>query len=436
MIHSIQRQLLLGLTLAILLAAGCAGVAIYYSARQEANELFDYQLRQAAMSLPSHLSDEIVSSNEGLGEEIVVQVWNQKAKLIYTSSPLWSLPRYKKQGFQTVEALEGQWRIYGETRRKNYVQIAQPISVRDYLAAGFAIRSLLPFFALIPAILLLAGFIVNRQLRPLENIAQAVAARTPHDLQPLPTQTLPTELATITQALNALLARLAQALSAQRAFIADAAHELRSPLTALKLQLQLAERAKTEVQRTQAIHKLHERLNRTIHLVEQMLTLARQEAATTVMAWQVVDLAQLTQTVVQDFMHSAEAKHITLTWTSAASLPLLHGDYANLSILLKNLLDNALNYTPISGRIDVTVWHEEQSLLWQVVDNGIGIAPQERERVFDRFYRCEGNVAAGTGLGLAIVRQIAQQHQATLRLADNPAGQGLVVTVIFPQNML
>ena len=431
---SIQRQLLLGLTLGIVLATGSAGVAIYYSARNEANELFDYQLRQAALSLPAHLNDESVSHSEGLGEEIVVQVWSQKEKLIYNSNPLWILPRYKQQGFHTVEAFDVQWRIYSENRRKNFIQIAQPISVRDYLAASFAIRSLIPFFLLIPVILLLAGLIVQRRLQPLQSIAQAMGARTATDLQALPVDNLPSEVATITLALNELLARLDKALSAQRAFIADAAHELRSPLTALKLQLQLAERAKTETQRTQAIAKLHERLNRTIYLVEQMLTLARYEAAQGTLTNAHVALGALVQQVIADYHTTACNAGINLHTVLPVPDIRVQGHAANLTIMLKNLLENALHYTPFGGEVVVQVTQEQQPVL-RVTDTGIGIPEAERERVFDRFYRCVDNATAGTGLGLAIVRNIAEQHHAIITLADNPQQHGLQVSVRFPASV-
>jgi two-component system OmpR family sensor kinase len=433
---SIQRQLLLGLTLGILLATGSAGVAIYYSARIEANDLFDYQLRQAAMSLPAHLNDESFSQSDGLGEEIVVQVWSKKEKLIYSSNPPWSLPRYKQQGFHTVNAFDMDWRIYSENRRKNFVQIAQPISVRDYLAASFAIRSLIPFFLLIPVILLLAGVIVKRRLQPLQHIAQAMEARTATDLQPLPMQNLPSEVATITHSLNDLLARLNKALSAQRAFIADAAHELRSPLTALKLQLQLAERAKTETQRTQAISKLHERLNRTIYLVEQMLTLARHEAAQG-MTTTAVALGALVQQVMADYVNTAANAEIQLGADLPTSEVWVQGHPQNLAIMLKNLLENALHYTPAGGAVIIQVTldaMDETHPVLRVTDTGGGIPAAERERVFNRFYRCADNAVPGTGLGLAIVRNIVDQHQAQIILADNPQTHGLQVSVIFPQS--
>lgn len=420
--------------LGIVVATGCAGLATYHRASQEANRLFDYQIQQAALSLPAHFTDEALYQNEEFEEDIVIQVWNPDEKLIYTSNPDLSLPHFKRQGFQTVNAFDVNWRIYNETRRQNFVQIAQPTSVRDYLAANFALRSLLPFMVFIPVMLLLAHLIVRKQLRPLQQIANAVQARNHIDLQPLSGHShWPSELQPIVLALNDLLGRLDKALSAQRAFIADAAHELRSPLTALKLQLQLAERVHTEEQRTKAIAKLHERLNRTIHLVEQMLTLARQDAAQTNLPLSAVNLNTVVQQVVADYQPLADNRQIQLQVKLTSEPALVNADAASLTILLKNLIDNALAYTSPQGQIEVSVVQLKPYVRLQVVDNGPGIPLAERERVFDRFYRCETNSVTGTGLGLAIVKQIAAQHQAQLALGDNPHGKGLQVSVLFHQ---
>ena len=430
---SIQRQLLLWLLGGILLATSVAGVGIYLSALAEANKLFDYQIQQAALSLPAHISDDMCYQNEQLEEDIVIQVWNPREKLIYTSNPELSLPHYKIQGFQTVDAFGTDWRIYSENRRRNFVQIAQPASVRDYLAASLAMRSLLPFLVLIPAMLVMASVMVRRQLAPLQTIAKAVKQRSPTELKPLSVDDhVPAELCPIVHALNDLLVRLDKALSAQRAFIADAAHELRSPLTALKLQLQLAERAQQEPQRTQAIGKLHERLNRTIHLVEQMLTLARQEVTVATLPLQTVALDKVVQQVCRDYRASEATTHAAIAMNLPNQSVLIQGDEHSLRILLKNLLENALHYTPAEGYIRVSLWQASPQVVLTLTDNGPGIDTVERARVFDRFYRCTGNKVTGTGLGLAIVKQIVEQHQADIELADNPAGQGLQVVIRFP----
>lgn len=431
--NSIQRQLLLWLLLVILLAVSTAGVAIYYSARNEANRLFDYQLRGTAVSLPAHLNPEAIYPHEELEEEdIVIQVWTPQDKLIYSSNPKLSLPRYKQQGFQTIHAFDEDWRLYIENRRMNFIQIAQPQSARDALAASLAIRSLAPLFILIPVMLLLAALVVRRNLAPLKDIARTLAKRSPTDLQALPIRGLPQELQTIVHALNGWLNRLEQTLSAQRNFIADAAHELRSPLTALKLQLQLTERAKTESQRLTSFTRLHERINRAIHLVEQLLTLARHETPLDAINGTTVALGNLLQTIGNDYSVTTDSKHIQLLTLVPEPDILIQGDPHGLTLLLKNLLDNAFNHTPAGGSILLQVERKQGQVLLRVTDSGCGIAAEDRQRVFDRFYRCPGDSTPGTGLGLAIAQNIAGQHQASIQLADNPNGQGLQVTVAFP----
>ena len=432
MLKSIQSQLLIGLSLGILLATSLAGIAIYRSASHEANQLFDYQLQQTAISLPAHVNDQAISQAEELEEDFLIQVWNRKNKLIYTSREAFSLPRYKQQGFQTIHAFDEDWRIYIENRRMNYIQVAQPLSVREALATSLATRSLAPFLVLIPVMLLLVAFIVKRSLAPLESIAQALGQRSPVDLQALPTHGLPLELSAIVRALNGWLARLDKALSAQRDFVADAAHELRSPLTALKLQLQLTERASTESQRLVGFGKLHERLNRAIHLVEQLLTLARHETTSHLAVDEQTTLGELLRIGANDYTTLASSKQIHLNAVIPSPDIPLQGNLHSLTILLKNLVENALKHTPAEGSIQLKAFMKAGQSCLQVTDTGCGIDPQDRQRVFDRFYRCPSSNAPGTGLGLAIVRNIAEQHHAHIDLAENPHGQGLQVTVCFP----
>jgi two-component system OmpR family sensor kinase len=429
---SIQRKLLIWLLGGILLATGFAGLAIYQTARNEANELFDYQLQQTAVSLPAHPDESVAYQNETFEEDIIVQVWTPHNRLVYTSNHEFALPLYKQQGFRTITAFDENWRVYTENRRTNIIQTAQPMRVREYLAANLAIRSLAPLLLLIPVMLILASIIVRRNLLPLQAMTRALQQRTAFDLQPLPEQNLPAELTTITRALNDLLARLDKSQSAQRAFIADAAHELRSPLTALKLQLQLAERAKTETQRTQAIAKLGERLERAIHLTMQMLTLARQEASGNHPENRPIKLGELLQRIQADYSTLASNRQISLTTDIPQPDIELQGNPDNLTILLKNLVENALHYTPDGGEIRLQTCQEQGQAILRVTDTGPGIPIEERQRVFDRFYRIPGNVLPGTGLGLSIVQNIAEQHGASIQLLDNPAGHGLQISVIFP----
>jgi two-component system OmpR family sensor kinase len=433
-LKSIQRQLLVWLLGGILLATGLAGLAIYQTASKQANELFDYQLQQTAFSMPARPAPTVESLSEAFEQDIIIQIWNPQERLIYTSNHDLAPPLFKRQGFQTVNIFDEQWRIYTENRRRNIIQIAQPLSVRKNLATNLALRSLVPLFLMIPIMLTLAGVIVRYNLRPLESMAQNLRQRTALDLQALPEHRLPAELATITHALNDLLARLDKAQSAQRAFVADAAHELRSPLTALKLQLQLAERARNETQRTQAIAKLSERLERAIHLTTQLLTLARQEAAANTPENSLIALGTLLKQAVTDSGTLAKTRNIKLVTDIPQPDVTLSANADSLAILLKNLLENALHYTPAGGQVNLQACQEQGCPVLRVTDTGCGIPADERQRVFDRFYRIHDNNVPGTGLGLSIVQQIAEQHGASVQLGDNPNGQGLRVSIVFKKN--
>ncbi|MGZ5201101.1 MAG: ATP-binding protein [Telluria sp.] len=426
--RTIRQKLLAGLLGAVLFCTLLAGAATYFKMLDEANRLFDEQLRQLAATVPTHGAP---SRAHGDDEDVAVQVWNRRGKLAYASAPSQPLPAAPALGYGVVDAADGQWRVFVAMRDGERVQVGQAVLAREEVAAGLAFRSLLPFLLMTPALALLIWIVVGASLRPLRNLAEAVGKRSPSALQPLPPDGQPPELIPVVTALNDLLHKLDHALSSQRAFVADAAHELRSPLTAFKLQLQLAERATTDAQRATAFAKLHERLDRSTHLVRQLLTSARQESASGDRPRLQVALLDLAQQCVADRFVHAEGRGIDLGVAPGGEDVSVAGCPDALRILLGNLLDNALRYTPVGGRVDVTVAREDGAPLLQVADTGPGIPEHERERVFDRFYRGEDHDGWGSGLGLSIVSSIAQSHGASVTLGAREQGPGLVARVRF-----
>ena len=418
----------------MLAAISIAGLSAYWLAQEEANELFDYQLKQVAVSLngSNDLPITVIAVDEDPDEDNVVQVWNTQGKPLFSSNPSGSLPRYDLLGLHTEAYQQKHWRIYNMLRQDLFIQVAQPIAVRDELAAELAGRILIPFVLLIPLLAGLIWWAVARSLRPLQAVTSAVTARDEDSMQALDETGLPTEIRPMVVALNQLFTRLSYSMQLQRTFIADAAHELRTPLTALKLQLELTERATTDAQRQSDFAKLNTRLNRSIHLVRQLLTLARSESRLEAEPFTYIDLSALVQDVVQDLMPLAEISRIDLRADIGDKVTVL-GQPENLTIVISNLLDNAIRYTPLLGQVRISVTLEAGHAVIRVIDNGHGIAMHERERVFDRFYRCEGTAETGSGLGLAIVRNITEAHHATLTLSDNVSESGLMVTIIFPQ---
>lgn len=430
---SIRQNLLLWLIVGMLIAISMAGLSTYWLAQDEANELFDYQIKQVALSL--HGSNDLpmvmALADDDPDEDNVVQVWNTQGKLLFNSYPSRALPQYAMLGLHTVTYQQKPWRIYNTQRQGLFIQVAQPMTVRDELAAGLAGRMLIPFLLLIPLLAGLIWWAVARSLRPLQMVTSAVVARDESSMQALDETDLPKEIRPMVVALNQLLKRLSYSMQLQSTFVADAAHELRTPLTALKLQLELTERATDDAQRKSGFVKLNSRLERSIHLVRQLLTLARSESREEAERFTYVNLSALVQDVAQELLPLAEVGRIDLR-SDVGHKVIVLGQPENLRIVISNLLDNAIRYTPFLGQVRISVALEAGHAVLRVTDNGHGIAEHERERVFDRFYRCEGSEVTGSGLGLAIVRNITEAHHATLALSDNLAGSGLVVTISFP----
>lgn len=434
---SLRARLLAGLLSVLGFAAAIGGYGLYRASLAEADELFDYQLQQTALAFRDRVYERVPSPVPGfpLGEEqarwdFIVQVWSRDGVRVFFSHPHSALPEVARLGFADVRTPEGQWRTFAIEMGDGVVQAAQPLAVRQKMAAQFALRSLLPYLGLFPVIALLIWWIVGRSLAPLGELSRAVRARVPEALAPLPDADLPEEAQPLVHSLNDLLARLAQALEAQRAFVADAAHELRSPLTALRLQIQLAERAADPAERAAAHARLHEGVARATRLIEQMLTLARQDPAGDGGSFVPTDLLEATRLAAADCAPLADERGVELELDGAPAM--LRGDAGALRILARNLIDNAVRYTPPQGRVDVAVIADARGVRLEVCDTGPGIPEADRARVFDRFFRREGMEAPGSGLGLSIVKRIAEAHGATVELADGPQGRGLRAIVRFP----
>jgi two-component system OmpR family sensor kinase len=429
---SIKRQLLFGLLGLVLAAVGLGAWAVYRQSRAELDELFDYQLRQMALSLRDQAFGEAAAPAPAPEDfDFAIQVWSPDGVRLYLSRPQAVLPARARLGYDTVETDEGAWRVFSHEQRGLVFQVAQPMRVRERFAAAAALRTIAPVLLLLPALGLLVWLTVGRGLRPLEAVAAEVEARTPSALSPVADRNLPREVRPLVEALNDLLRRLGSALEAQRRFVADAAHELRTPLTALNLQVQLAERAAAGEERTAALAAVKEGIARATRVVEQLLTLARQEPEAVARPAMETDLADLARQVIAELMPLAESRAIDLGMGRAEPARIM-GDREGLRALLANLVDNAVRYTQERGRVDVSTFTADGEAVIEVTDNGSGIPADERERVFDRFYRRAGSGGAGSGLGLSIVKAIAARHGGRVELAEAPGGRGLSARVTLP----
>ncbi|MCC7258357.1 MAG: sensor histidine kinase N-terminal domain-containing protein [Gammaproteobacteria bacterium] len=430
--QTIRTRLLLWLLSAVL-AAGLSGAyTIYGTALAGAHQVFDEQLQQTALSLRDQSFEYALPPQLPATEtrnNVVVQVWNATGVRVYFSEIYRELPGLQRPGFSNVMVNKVAWRVLSLPSRGYVIQVAQPLAVRQQRAVGLALQTLTPLALMLPVLGAAIWLIVGAQLRPLDRIAESVRQRQPEALEPLSEAALPEEIRPLVVALNDLLARLRAALEAQQAFVADAAHELRTPLTALRLQVQLAEQADDAGERTAALAQLRGGIERAARMVEQLLDLARHEAAPVVS--EPVPLLALAQDVVADLTPLADARR--QDFGLAESTPVtVQGDPHALRMLLRNLADNAIRYTPEGGRVDVLVGESKGMPCLTVSDTGPGIPAEDRDRVFGRFFRRTGSLAPGTGLGLAIVRTIVKNHRAIISLDENPGGTGLRVTVRFP----
>jgi two-component system OmpR family sensor kinase len=437
-LNSIRRTLLVWLLAGLAVIALAASGATYVAARREIGDLLDLQLKQLAYS--TRIDDLLRGRQPGLElrsqphttgiTELVTQIWDRDGVLVYWSQPGMGLPVPATEGYSTISHEGRDWRVYTLVQGTHALQVAQAENEREAIATQTALRTLVPFLALLPVFGALIWLGVGRGLEPLETMSRAVAKRRPDALAPLGERGLPEELQPLVASLNGLLARLSEALAAQRRFTADAAHELRTPLAALKLQLDLARR-NGAASSAAALSDVEAGVARASHVVEQLLTLARVEPEALSAQRMPCDLVALARDAIVARAALAADKSIDLGLARAtpATVP---GDPASLEILLSNLVDNALRYTPRGGRIDVAVDRDDNGATLSVADTGPGIPPAERERVFDRFVRGAGAEEPGSGLGLSIVRRIADAHHATITLDAPAAGTGLVVRVRFP----
>jgi two-component system, OmpR family, sensor kinase len=429
--RSVRRTLVAALLAAVLAVMLLGAIAAYRTARQELDALFDYQLRQLALSLSDRVLAQQGAARAREDFDFVVQIWDRDGARLYISRPEARLPEVAELGFADVRAPSGDWRVYSAALGEQVIQVAQPLRVRERLAFAAAGRTLLPVLLALPLLALVIWRVVGRGLAPLDRLARAAEARTATALAPFDEAGVPDEALPLVRALNALLERLRVALAAQRAFVADAAHELRTPLAALRTQLQLAQRA-PEGERAAALRDLDAAVDRGARLVQQLLALARAEPeAAGARPSVAVRLAELVRQAVADHAVVAEARGVDLGAAEVSEEAVVAGDADGLRTLLANLVDNAVRHTPEGGQVDVSAGVSDGRPWLGVADTGPGIPAAERARVFDRFYRPAGTEAPGSGLGLAIVRAIAHRHGAEVTLADRSGG-GLAARVTFP----
>ena len=437
--QSLQFRLSAWVSALLLGVAVVAGAFSFITAFEEANELQDDTLRQiAALIDRNHLP--VATASEQLPEfasdsdvQVVVQrLPNAREKTPRSSATSLLLSAELPDGLQTVMIEDESWRLFVTTLAadRRFV-VGQQTAVRDETARDGALRTLMPFVILIPILLLVLRDVIRRMLKPMRDLATELDGRSDQDLGALVATGLPTEVRPFVVAINRMLTRVEQSVSQQRRFLVDAAHELRSPLTALSLQAERLAGTPMSDAAGERLAALRQGIRRARLLLEQLLTLARVQDAPSAAATP-VSVHDVFRQVIEELHPQATAKSIDIGVTSEQDVSIALAEF-DLQTLVRNLVDNAIKYTPVGGRVDLAVGVDVREVVVQVSDSGPGIAPEARARVFEPFHRLLGNDEIGSGLGLSIVKAIADRCGATVALdyTDVARSTGLRVTVTF-----
>ena len=452
---SLRRRLL------ALLLAGMAAVwlamlaASYLELREEVDELADARLAQSARTLllldlkRLHL---FVEDQEGDAEgerrrhdkygkhdghdehtrHVDFAVWRNDGTLLLRSpgAPLTAFDAHA--GYADSRDAEGAWRSYAlyAPHRDFQVRVFEPATLRTGLASKLTRRMAQMLLLALPVLALFIWIATSRGLRPMTTISRAISSLGADNLQPVSLERVPAEVQPLVDSLNKLLARLSESIDRERSFTADAAHELRTPLAAIKVQAEVALAAQDEGQRSLAIRQVIAGVQRTTHLVQQLLLLARLDHADASPA-QPGDLGAIALDSAARFADAATRRGIAFE-VDAQPGCMVHADAAALTSLVDNLLDNAVKYGREDGRIELRVARDGGNICLHVMDDGPGVPEQDRPRLTGRFYRVAGSAAGGSGLGLSIVERLVQRCGGAMQLGEGLDGQGLGIRISFP----
>jgi two-component system sensor histidine kinase QseC len=458
--RSILALLLAGISAALVVVLGAAAWLSFTGSEEEAQELFDARLatsarvlealvaRQVAratvtapivIALPGPLESTGHDAPDPLGHyyetKIAFQVRDADGRLLARSTSAPEAPFAPLAAGFGTRAIAGQdWRVFTLRSGDVWIQVAERDDVRAELTEKLAFAAVAPLLAGIPLLLVLVGLLIRYGLAPLSTLARQVAVRQPGSVAPLALARTPGEIAPLVEALNGLLARVRDALERERRFTADAAHELRTPLAALKVHAQNAARAASAAEREASLKRMLQGLERTVHLAEQMLAYSRAAVPGDASRRERVALGPLLREARDTVQPRAQERHcaVDIAVDPAAAGVAVSGDRQKLLSLVTNLLDNAVRYGPEGGRVHAELRNEGGATVLAVTDEGPGIPDDLRERVFESYYRIPGSAGPGSGLGLAIVREVAEAHGARVAIEDGPGQRGARVVVRFP----
>ena len=422
---SLQQRLSRVLGLSIVLAGLTAAATSFIVAYDEAEDLQDNTLREVAVLTLAGILDTRVAAaqrantTQGSTDDLLSRFL--VLRLPQDVGPNW-LPADLHPGFHTLSTGSERMRVFmRELPGGDRIVVAQATDLRDEIALDSALFALVPLLLVLPILILLTTGIIRGELARVRQLADTLDRQSPERPQPLSETKVPDEVGAFVHAINRLFARINHLMGEQRRFIADAAHELRSPLTALSIQAENLEKASTVQAMRERIVPLRAGIERARRLSEQLLSFAKTQVGT---RHAEVDVSRLARELLAEYVPYAEQRGIDLGLEATAVVVLASPE--TLRLVLKNALDNAVNYTGEQGQITIRLTVEGEDAVIEVVDTGPGIPPEERTRVFEPFYRMEGATGVGSGLGLAIAQDAATRLGGTVSLHDRPFGQGLV----------
>ena len=462
---SIRKFLLINLLLAITITTTLTAIGNYYLDQKDIQDHLDTLMAISALSYQALLGDDlhqrplikIQDALETIPQKIDAyyqkrflndeppenyldkfnfQVWTNGGKLLLHSSTAPKVPLTSEiDGFSDKKIADQNWRVFTTYNDKAGIRtvLAERYDTRNELGHRIAQDDLYIMLLTFPLSGLLIWIIIGRGLDSLDKVAEEVANRAPSHLEPVDLQEVPEEIKPVIDELNKLFYRLKEGFEREKRFAADAAHELRTPLAALKAQAQVALNSNDIEEKNQALQKLIASVNRSTHIVQQLLTMSRLvPEATSFHDEDEVNLSKLTREILAMLAPSAVEKQIELEFESDDKIPKIQGNPTALGILIRNLVDNAIRYCGENGRVIVRLIKQNNELILEVGDNGPGIPPELQSRVFERFFRVLGNKSPGSGLGLAIVQQICELHGGRVVLDSPKTGTGLIVRVYLP----
>ena len=438
--NSIKLKLIIILTAAIISATLITIAGVYSQIKNETNTLFDYQLKQVAevfLNTSSIPWDKFNNKNdkEQIDSDFAVVVFDNLHRQSYATGITQVIPYPNDLGYKNITISKEIWHTYSLSNDQRTVMFLQPEIVREKFAASTAFTSIIPFLLILPIFAILIWTILKNGFSPLEEVQDTIAKLDEHTLEPLTFSKIPKELQSLIEVLNKTILRLKNAVEVRKNFVADAAHELRTPLSVLKIQLELVYKATDVTERKLLLHKLDKGIERSSRLVEQLLKLSRQENYSIHNTHcENIDLAQLVSDILVDSLPSAEVKNIEFEVNKLEKIT-LYADKNEFETVISNLIDNAIGYTPEGGLVVLNLFYQENMVTLEVCDNGIGINDKDKTRIFDRFYRVTNNSTIGSGLGLSIVKEICDKYNASIDVKNN-FPKGTIFTIKFPKTMV